>query len=212
MNTFFYSYIGFWSIACLVAVAIFVRHRTSFAIAQQPYWRFLAAPWKLATFAVAAAGIILIAPYTGDPTWDYVDAAFMSVMTFTTAPWVAGVFYQWARREVAFSQAYVAFCLWMFSASWSYDIYLVWRDGEYPTTWLPNIFASSVLYWSAGLLWNLEHRPGRGVIFAFMRPGWPSPVHEARFGALIWFALPFMMLAAAAVLSFVIPGWQWTVQ
>ncbi len=37
------------------------------------------------TFVLAAAGITTIAPYTSDPTWDYVDAAFMSVLAFATA-------------------------------------------------------------------------------------------------------------------------------
>ena len=60
---------------------------------------------------------------------------------------------------------YVSVCVWMFSASWSYDGYLVLRDGAYPFTWLPNIFASSVLYLSAGLFWNLQWREGRGVHF-----------------------------------------------
>ena len=42
------------------------------------------------TFVVATAGITLIAPYSGDPTWDYVDSVFMSVLAFATAPWVVG--------------------------------------------------------------------------------------------------------------------------
>jgi hypothetical protein len=50
----------------------------------------------------------------------------------------------------------VALCLWLFSASWSYDLYLLLRDGSYPVTWLANLFASSLLYLSAGLFWNLH--------------------------------------------------------
>ncbi|MBI4608682.1 MAG: hypothetical protein HY726_06730 [Candidatus Rokubacteria bacterium] len=41
---------------------------------------------RAVTFAVAAMGLSLIAPYTGDPR-DYVDAAFMSVLAFSSAPW-----------------------------------------------------------------------------------------------------------------------------
>jgi hypothetical protein len=54
------------------------------------YWRFVARPWNLATFAGAMAGLVLVAPYTGDLTWDYVDAVFMSVLTFASAPWLVG--------------------------------------------------------------------------------------------------------------------------
>jgi hypothetical protein len=108
------------------------------------------------------------------------------------------------RRRVPFFQAYVAACAWMFSASWSYDIYLVFRDGAYPITWFSNIFASSVLYLSAGLLWNLQWQSGRGVIFAFMAEGWPRPSGAGQFSRLVWIALPFMLIAAVAVLSFVV--------
>ncbi len=203
MDRFFYYYIGGWGGACFLALMLYFRERRSFAISNVSYWRFVGEPWKLTTFVVATAGITLIAPYTGDPTWDYFDAFFMSVLTFATAPWVVGALFKTLHREVSIRQAYVAFCAWMFSASWSYDIYLVFRDGDYPSTWFANIFASSVLYLSAGLLWNLEWYPGRGVIFAFMREHWPSPSEHSRFSRLVWIALPFMLIAAIAVLSFV---------
>ncbi len=100
-----------------------------------PYWRFLARPWKLTTFAVAAAGLIVIAPYTGDPTWDHVDAAFMSILAFGTAPWAVETLYRAVRDRVPRRQTFVALCVWLFSASWSYDLYLLVRDGHYPVTW-----------------------------------------------------------------------------
>jgi len=98
----------------------------------------------------------------------------------------------------------VAICIWMFSASWSYDLYLILRDGAYPDTWFPNIFASSVLYVSAGLLWNLEWKEGRGVIFGFMEPSWPEVADNRVFRKIVWFALPFMALAAAMIIAFLI--------
>ena len=65
---------------------------------------------------------------------------------FLGAPWSSGTLYLAFRGRSGFRQAYVAFCLWMFSASWSYDLYILLRDGEYPNTWLPNIAAASILY------------------------------------------------------------------
>lgn len=59
----------------------------------------------------------------------------------------------------------------MFSASWSYDLYMYFKLGEYPITWLANIAASSVLYICAGLMWSLDNVPKRGIIFGFMEPG-----------------------------------------
>ena len=195
-----------WSGACLIALVIYLNDIRAFAISHGGYWRFLAEPWKLITFALAASGTILVAPYTGDPTWDYVDAFFMCVLAFATAPWAVGVLYLVSRRDLPLKQDYVAACLWMFSASWSYDLYILLRDGFYPPTWWPNIFLSSLLYACAGLLWNLEWRPGRGVIFAFMREGWPSPAGHSRFTKIVWIALPFMLIAAMAILYFVLPG------
>lgn len=205
METFFYFYIAAWAGACLIALAMYRAERESYLISHRSYWRFLAQPWKLATFAIATAGITVVAPYTGDPTWDYFDAFFMAALTFATGPWALGTLYEVIRRKRPARQAYVAFCAWMFSASWSYDIYLVWRDGDYPMTWFVNIFASSVLYVSAGLLWSLEWRAGRGVIFAFMQEGWPLPPDGAQLSRLIWYALPFMAFGVAAVLYFVLP-------
>ncbi|MGZ5584595.1 MAG: hypothetical protein ACXWF2_15955, partial [Usitatibacter sp.] len=121
MNAFLAAYLMGWVLACVAAIAIIVRRGAEFRRRYACYARFLAQPWKVVTFLVAAAGIALVAPYTGDPTWDWFDALFMSVLTFATAPWAVGVLYLAARRGVPASHAFVAACAWMFSASWSYD-------------------------------------------------------------------------------------------
>lgn len=206
LSPFFRGYIAAWMAASVLALIIYLRDRSDSVFAQRCYWCFLGAPWKLTTFAVAGAGITLIAPYTGDPTWDYIDALLMSVLTFLTAPWAIGVIYLALRRRAPLKLLYVAACVWMFSVSWCYDIYLVFRDGVYPETWLANIGASSTLYVAAGLLWNLEWRAGRGVVFGFMVDGWPAPAGlEGGLRRIAWIALPLMLFAAAAILSFVLP-------
>jgi len=146
----------------------------------------------------------VIAPYTGDPTWDYFDAAFMSFLTFVTAPWVVAVIYRVLHRRESLTTFYCALCLWMFSASWSYDLYLVLRDGSYPLTWLPNIFASSVLYLCGGLLWSLEYRDGRGVIFGFMESEWPATKTASRFSTIALFAAPFTIIVTAMIVPFLL--------
>ena len=202
MTKFFIFYTLSWSLACLTAILVMFLQRSVFELFQSRYWRFLLQDWKIAIFLLAAAGLIVIAPYTGDPTWDYLDASFMSLLTFATAPWVVGTLYLAIRGKSMAAKVYVAICIWMFSASWSYDLYLILRDGVYPDTWLPNIFASSVLYVSAGLLWNLEWKEGSGVIFGFMEPNWPEVTDSRVFRKIVWFALPFMVLAAAMIISF----------
>lgn len=191
-----------WAAACVAAMVICIKQSKAFAWSHRDYWKYLLTPWKVLTFLVAACGMTLIAPYTGDRTWDYFDALFMSVLTFLSAPWAVGALYRWLRGKLLFAQAYVAFCFWMFSASWSYDLYLLIRDGFYPITWYSNIYASSVLYVSAGLLWNLEWLKGKGVIFGFMHEDWPAPSSEKALSMVIWYALPFMALAAFLIIYF----------
>lgn len=204
LDAFFYSYIAAWSLACIVAVTIVLRDPAPFAFLGDAYQRFLIQPWKVITFAIATIGMVAIAPYTGDPTWDYFDAAFMAVFTFLSAPWAVGAIYRAVRRWLPLKQAYVALCVWMFSASWSYDLYILLRDGAYPITWYPNIFASSILYLSAGLLWNLDWRPGVGVTFAFMEQEWLRASERGVFLRVLGYALPFMIIAAAAILYFLL--------
>ena len=204
MEPFFKVYIALWAGACLAALGLFLRQPGAFAISRRAYWHFLGEPWKLATFAAGGGLITLVAPYTGDPTWDRVDGFFMSVFCFATAPWVVATLFFAARRRATAAELYVMLCTWLFSASWSYDIYLVWRDGEYPSTWFANLFASSVIYLAAGLFWNLEWQRGRGVIFSFMRDGWPSRPAETAFLRLLGYAAIFAMPAIAAVLMFVL--------
>lgn len=204
MEPFFKYYIAAWSAVCLLALGLFLRQPSSFAIARRAYWHFLGEPWKLATFAAGGALITLIAPYTGDPTWDRVDGFFMSVLCFSSAPWVVATLFFAVRGRSSWTEIYVVVCAWLFSASWSYDIYLVWRDGEYPDTWFANLFASSVIYLAAGMFWNLEWQRGRGVIFSFMRDGWPSRPAESAFFRLLGYAAIFAMPAIAAVLMFML--------
>jgi hypothetical protein len=204
-DPFFHWYVGAWGAACAVALAMTFFDPKAYSFADRAYLRFLGVPWKLATFAVSGIGITVVAPYTGDPTWDYFDAAFMAVLTFVTAPWSTGTLYLAVRGRSGIRQVFVAACLWMFSASWSYDLYLLLRDGEYPNTWLANIAASSVLYCSAGLLWNLDWRPGRGATFSFQEAGWPRVAPAGEFARVVWIALPFMAIAAASILYFLLP-------
>jgi hypothetical protein len=204
VDLFFRIYIGFWSLTCLLALITFLRFPSSFWLGRVDYWRFICEPWKLIAFGCATAIISLGAPYMGDPTWDRVDGLFMSIFCFTTAPWVVAVLFYAPLHKVTLVELYLAVCAWFFSASWSYDIYLVWRDGAYPSTWYANLFASSVIYLCAGLFWNLEWVKGRGVIFSFMRDGWPSRAAKFAPWRLAVYALVFAMPLVVAFWLFMI--------
>ncbi len=204
MNAFFTVYIAAWGIACAFSLILFFREKAYYAVTYKNYWRFLFTPWKVSTFLIAGIGMVVIAPYTGDPTWDYVDAGFMSLFTFISAPWVVGTLYGVFAAKLSIKHGFIAFCAWMFSAAWSYDLYLLIRDGCYPLTWLTNIFASSVLYISAGLLWSLDWKEEKGIILAFREGNWPYPSRQKVFMKIFWIALPFMALALGIVLYFII--------
>jgi hypothetical protein len=196
-------YLLFWLTLIFIALVILIRDRPSFEILKRPYFRFLFVPWKVATFLVAGAVMTLAAPYSGDYTWDYIDAAVMSVMTFLTAPWTTGVLYKFIKGKESFKTAYVALCTAMFSFSWFYDGYIFLRDGFYPHTWLHNIVLSSMLYFSAGLLWNLEPAEKRTVAFSFERDGWPEGHPKTGFKEIFLASMPFLLFGAFVVGMFV---------
>ena len=191
MTPAFAVYMSAYATACVVAAFLMFRERSALVLFRPAYRQYMQSPWKLLTFAIAAVSMIVMAPYTGDPTWDYIDATFMSVLTFMTAPWAVGTLYQALHRRAQVIHVYIAVCVWMFSVSWLYDVYILLRFGYYPPTWLPNIVLSSILYFAAGMMWNLEWREGRGVVFGFMESDWPNPAHDLGFRKVIWFALPF---------------------
>ena len=200
----FAAYLTAYSIACIVAAFLMYRERDALILFQQNYRRYMTSTWKIVTFVIAASGMIIIAPLTGDPTWDYFDAAFMSVLTFLTAPWSVGTLYLALNGKGKPSHAYIAVCIWMFSASWAYDVYILVKHGYYPPTWLPNIILSSILYFAAGLMWNLQRKEGRGVVFGFMESGWPDPARELGFRQIVWFALPIMILVTFMIAPFLL--------
>jgi hypothetical protein len=169
MTPFFAAYTFLWITACLAALVMVWRDPGKFAFTGAQYYRFLCKPWKLAVFALGFSFVTFIAPYSGDCTWDYVDGSVMSVLTFLTAPWAVGIFYDVRRRpgSVSFPLVFVACCVWMFSLSWFYDLYVFLRYHYYPPTWASNIVLSSMLYGSGGLLWNLDWSRERGVFFSF---------------------------------------------
>jgi hypothetical protein len=202
LEPFFQIYIACYVLATLAGAALMLRERQRLALFSTDYRKFLGQPWRLATFIIAAAGMTLVAPYTGDPTWDYFDAPMMSVLTFVTAPWVIGIFYLLLAGRARPAEVFIAAVLWMTSASWCYDLYILFKQGMYPITWAWNIAASSVLYACAGLMWNLDSRAGVGVVFAFREPGWPQPVGGGGFARIAWFALPFMLIAGVGVAYF----------
>lgn len=197
----FAIYTALWIAACLLAAWLMLRERRTIELFSPGYRRFLLQRWKVLTFAAATLVLTLAGPYSNDETWDHVDAAVMCTLTFATAPWAVGTLYRALVRR-AWRQGYVAACVWLFSASWFYDLYIVLRDGAYSPYWLSNLVLSSLLYLAAGLAWSLEWTRERGVVFQFVQPYWPERDAEPNFRRIVPFTLPFAVVGVAVFAPF----------
>ena len=187
----------------VVFLYVIVRKRSETSIFSREYFEFITTPWRLVTFFIAAVPLAVAAPYTGDPTWDYFDAAFMAILTFVTAPWAVGVIFRFIKRKETVLSLIFALICWMFSASWSYDLYIWIKFREYPSTWAANILASSGLYFSGGLFWSLRWEKGEGATFAFMHEDWLKRDRSDVRKILLW-GLPFMVLFGGMLLYFLV--------
>ena len=151
----------------------------------------LSEPWKFITFIIATSIITFVAPYSGDPTWDYVDSIIISVLTYTLAPWALAVIVRSVSRRDWSGKLFVAFCMFMVPI-WAYDLYILIRDQIYPLTWLSNIPLSGAIVISAGLFWNLTWKENNGASFAFTDENWP-PLRRTPFKRIIYYAFIIMV-------------------
>jgi hypothetical protein len=211
MPSFLMAYLWLWMAACLVAVGILYRDRKSLHPELGNYARFLFVPWKIATFLPALLFVTFAGRFTDDETWDVVSGAGMSILTYLTAPWALGLFYKSLKNERPKRYLLVACVLCLFSSSWFYDGYLLWRDGEHSIRWLSNLMLSPIIYVAAGFLWNLEvTTDGRFTdpefTLSFLRDDWPVPPGNTSFRPLILPAIPLILIASFVLTAFV--GWH----
>jgi hypothetical protein len=212
ISPFFVRYIAAWALFCFVAVLILVWDRKRLLPEWREYWGFLCVPWKLWLFVPAFIFVTFAGRYTNDETWDLVTGSGMALLTFLTAPWSIGLIYQVSAGRRPLRYLVVAIALLLFSSSWFYDSYLLWRDGVYTPRWATNLILSPFIYVAAGMLWNLEAKgsqdfgDGWNVRLSFVRADWPSRPADTRFGPLILASIPFIVIAAFVLVAFV--GWK----
>jgi hypothetical protein len=209
VSPFFVRYIAVWVSFCLVAVCILVWDRKRLLPEWREYWRLLSVPWKLWLFVPAFLFVTLAGRFTNDETWDVITGSGMAILTFLTAPWAVGLIYQVLVGRQPVRYLVVALALMLFSSSWFYDGYLLWRDGAYTSRWLGNLMLSPFIYVVAGLLWNLEAKPSAGFHadsgfrLSFAREDWPSRPVDTRFGPIMFMSIPFILIAAFVLVAFV---------
>jgi len=199
-------YVACWVTFCLLAATILMIDRHRLQPEWRSYLRFLSAPWKIALFVPALLFVTFAGRYTDDETWNVVTGSGMSILTFLTAPWSLGLIFQVLVGRRPWRYLLVAAALILFSSSWFYDGYLLWRDGIYTPRWLGNLMLSPIIYVAAGLLWNLEARGRFGFRLSFVRPDWPSPPEDRRFLPLMVVSIPLILIAAFVLVAFV--GWR----
>jgi hypothetical protein len=212
ISPFLVKYITLWASFCLVAVFILVWDRKHLFSEWRKYLRFLIVPWKLWLFVPAFLFVTFAGRYTNDETWDFGTGSGMAILTFLTAPWVVGLIYQVFVGRRPLRYLVVALALLLFSSSWFYDGYLLWRDGMYTQRWAGNLMLSPFIYVAAGLLWNLEAKEGGDLHehssfrLSFVRADWPKRPVDTRFGPLVFVSIPFIVIAAFVLVAFV--GWK----
>ncbi|MEE8540168.1 MAG: hypothetical protein V3S66_00800, partial [Desulfobacterales bacterium] len=119
-------------------------------------------PTKFFIYVAGSLLLIVPVPYLNFHSWDYPIAVFQPVLSYLSAPWAVGVFYRAIKRITRRGELYVAFCMMLFTGSWSVETYLLFRDGYYMPDWLQNIPIGICCYLFVGLLWNIEWKNGLG--------------------------------------------------
>ncbi len=195
MEEFRFLYLSVWFLFFAISVGIVIKRWNSIKTETPKYWIYLTTPWKIITFFISGTFVSLDGPFTHDPTWDFVSGFGMSLLTFLTAPWSIGVIYQFIKKRHTISDVILAITFWLLSASWFYDGYIWWRDGFYPPTWYSNLIVSSVLYFCAGLFWNLEGSANQAG-FGFYRIDWPAKLQNDNFGAVKKYLSLFIIIVA----------------
>lgn len=211
ISPFVAKYIACWTSFCLIALIILLKDWRRLLPEWRTYLGFLSVPWKLWLFLPALLFVSFAGLFTDDETWDVVTGSGMAILTFVTAPWSIGLGYQVLIGRRPWRYSIVAIALLLFSSSWFYDAYLLWRDGAYSVRWIGNLMLSPIIYVAAGLLWNLEAKERGGFgdrstyRLSFVRPDWPSRPQDLRFGPVARVSIPLIVIAAFVLVAFV--GW-----
>lgn len=194
-------YLTLWIAAVGFSTFIALKRRKEFLIFHRSYGRFITERWKVVTFVIATSLVAIAAPFSGDATWDILNSLIISFVTYYFAPWSIAMLYQSLRSKRLKVRSLVA-VIYIFTPCWTYDVYILIRDGFYPPTWLHNIpitFGITVL---AGLFWNLYHSENAGLTFAFKFDNWPS-LAATRFRDVFWPCVFLSIPVMASIFWFV---------
>jgi len=117
------------------------------------YFRELIRPWKLFTFSVAMSLLFYGALTYGISDWDVGVTIIMGVLTYLMAPWsiyiiLSAIRY---RPKFWFLHIFAALIAGLFVVDWAYMLYHSLMENQ--TLREANFYASTPLYFMAGLFW-----------------------------------------------------------
>ena len=177
-------YLIIWGSSLLLAIFLVWVKRNTLILTSRRYWKFLFEPWKIITFLSALLTITVAAPYSSDHTWDFTDSIIISLLTYALAPWSVATLFRNLKYRFSSAETFVAICFF-FVPCWTYDLYILLRDGIYPPTWASNLVLSGGITLMAGLFWNMFWSQKSGLTFAFMLQTWP-PSEQTPFRKVFW--------------------------
>ena len=179
-------YLPIWLALITIAICICIKNKENISLFTTAYARYILVKWKLIILFVSLILINVGSWFYYDPTWDYLNGTYMTILTYLTAPWVVGTIY---RKK----HTYVGCCIALFSCSWSYDAYLLIRDGVYTDFWLINLYMSLIGYILFGLLLNMQWTKDKGMVFGFMLNNWPALEANNNIKKIVLYCMPFVI-------------------
>ena len=117
------------------------------------YARELVRPWKLLSFCISMSWLLYGALFYKVQDWDVGVTLLMGCLTYLLAPWSVFVVYSAVRQRPKYWYYHIIFALiaWLFVVDWVYMLYHTIVGNQ--TFREANFFASTPLYFMAGIVW-----------------------------------------------------------
>lgn len=140
----------------LVCICLLVWRRNSYNFLTLSYFKFLFTKQRLLIYILGTLALVIPVPIIDYHSWDYPIAICQPILAFLMAPWAVEVFCKFEKKKAKYHETFCAFCMMMFTGSWSVELYLLWRDGFYMPDWLINIPIGIACFLIIGTLLNID--------------------------------------------------------
>lgn len=204
-------YITSWVILTLIWIFLLIKNHKEIILFHKDYFSFLLVRWKIVTFLLATSLLSLISTFGFDPSWDIPETIIMWSLTYLTAPYVIWIIYRFFRfRNIKISELYISVIILIFTSSWFYDAYAtIFLLGFYPPMFLANLWLSPFFYVLAGMLWSLDYKDKKWIIFAYTETNWLDyKWTNWWFKKIFLYTIPIMLFMIVVFGWFVVENWR----